>query len=220
MSLKHKLFESRAAYVERIIKAAILEGIYPPGEVLSQEKLADELGVSRTPIREALLNLERDGFVKIEPCVGTIVNHFQPKDLLDIYTIRFELEPLAIRLAFNNIGPREIEKLRANIAESQSRLEAEDFIGSIELNREFHRMIYQYSNNDYLMQILTDLSNKLVCCATTHAIVCREINIEAHSKILEAIEKGEKQQACEIMRLHLEHSMESAMETLANNSQF
>jgi DNA-binding GntR family transcriptional regulator len=121
--------------VREQLQHAILEGVLKPGERLRAEALAQRYGTSRTPVREALLQLEAQGLVEVEPNRGAVVRPFERADLLDLYAVRALLEPAAAARAALRIAPQDIDRLEAlcNDAADVDRLIAD--------NEEFHRII-------------------------------------------------------------------------------
>jgi DNA-binding GntR family transcriptional regulator len=132
-----------------LIRAAIVEGRLQPGERLKEERLARELGVSRTPIREALLFLEAEGTVVLQPNRGATVRRFTPEEIRDAYDLRALLEGHAARRAAERIGPGELDAL----AESCARFEALQAGEVAELAREnhlFHHTILEAAGSERL----------------------------------------------------------------------
>ena len=130
-----------APRVRDLLEEAILEGDLKPGERLRAEALAQRFGTSRTPIREALLQLEAQGLVEVEPNRGAVVRSFDRDDLLDLYQLRALLEPRAAALATPRISEQDIEALHALC-------EAEDQIAA---NEAFHRIILEAAGSPRLL---------------------------------------------------------------------
>src|SRR3954452_7665921 len=105
--------------VREQLQHAILEGVLKPGERLRAEALAQRYGTSRTPVREALLQLEAQGLVEVEPNRGAVVRAFDRADLLDLYEVRALLEPAAAARAATRIDRAGIERLRRNCDEAE-----------------------------------------------------------------------------------------------------
>ena len=126
------------------LQHAILEGVLQPGERLRAEALAQRFGTSRTPVREALLQLEAQGLVEVEPNRGAVVKAFDAADLLDLYELRALLEPAAAARAATRIEPDEIEQLQALTDEDAS---PERQMAS---NEQFHRIIVEAARSPRL----------------------------------------------------------------------
>ena len=103
MSLANQVFET--------IEKNILNGVYPPGDVLSESRLSEELGVSRTPIREALTKLETEKLISTTP-MGAVVLGITDKDVKDMFQVKLHLDPLALKMAAANISDEALDKLQ------------------------------------------------------------------------------------------------------------
>ncbi|NLC69269.1 MAG: GntR family transcriptional regulator [Clostridiaceae bacterium] len=135
----------------------IINGKYQPGEYIMETKLASELGVSRTPIREALKQLELEGLVKSEPGKGVVVQGISSKDIEDIYTIRMVIEGLAARWAAQNITGEELEKLREILEmEEFYTMKGESVHNLIRLDSRFHDVVFKASKSRPLIYILSN----------------------------------------------------------------
>lgn len=143
------------AYQE--IKQAILSQKLKSGDPLNERTLAEELGISRTPIREALHLLEREGWVVTEPCRGTWVKEITLKDIAEVYQMRTALEELAVELAINQLNEQRESELR-ELLEQQMTLDNQmDIEAFTQLDLEFHLYLAQISGNDRLYQALKGL---------------------------------------------------------------
>src|SRR5215216_1285768 len=152
---------TRTDYVYRKLKDLISEGTYPPGSVLTEQTLARELGVSRTPIREATRRLEADGCVTTIPGRGALVRSLSAQDLEEIFVVREELEALALRLAISNIPSSELEAMERDMVSRSAELKRdepqarEDLISEVET---FHAVLNRYCGNRLLARQLRSLS--------------------------------------------------------------
>jgi DNA-binding GntR family transcriptional regulator len=129
------------------LRDAILDGRLRPGQRLRAETLAIELGTSRTPVREALVALEGEGLVEVEPRRGAVVRSFHADDLLDLYEVRAVLEPHAAARAAERIRPEAIDRLRANCREAEA-IDADGTEAAerlIALNVELHGIVLEAS---------------------------------------------------------------------------
>jgi len=172
------------------MKDAIITGKLKPGERLMEVQLAEKLGVSRTPVREAIRKLELEGLVVMVPRKGAYVADLDAKDLLNVLEVRSSLEGLAASLAAERITEEEIDKLKRIVEEFQKKIEEGDNEGLIKLDKEFHDLIFAASRNDKLIQVMNNLQEHV------HRFRVRYINEEKkakkiyqeHKKITEAIE--------------------------------
>lgn len=116
--------------------------------------------MSRTPVREAFRRLEREGFVRVEPCVGTIILGLEPRDVIEIYAIRGALEGLAVRFAVPKIDDKQISLLQEYLDEIDNLASSEadfDYCKVAVLNRLFHHDIYRMCGNQRLTDIIEHL---------------------------------------------------------------
>lgn len=132
------------------LRQAIVDGDYLPGQRLTEDRLAEDFGVSRNPIREALRVVEAEGFVLILPRRGAVVASPTPETLADIFAVRARLEPLAARLAAERATPADVAALRALLDRARQATEDEDFPAVADLNSQFHAQVIEISGNKWL----------------------------------------------------------------------
>lgn len=148
-SLRNKVF--------KYIKSQIINGGYGPGETLLESKLADELGVSRTPIREAIRLLEMEGLVETTTKKGTNVLGISQQDVEDIYTIRQLVEGLAARWAAERLTPAELKELHKTYELMEFYAQRHEVEEIAELDNKFHQMIYEAAGSKILYLTLRNL---------------------------------------------------------------
>ncbi len=139
------------------LRSAILEGRYQPGEWLRQEKLAQELGVSQMPVREALKELAAEGLIEHVPYRGVRVIEFSREDVSDLYEHRAFLEGRAAFSAAQNINTDEMSELERIFDEMQANSAPERVTTYRELNRRFHQIIFTASRREYLIRTLNQM---------------------------------------------------------------
>lgn len=137
------------------IQNDILNGVYEPGESLIETRLSEELGVSRTPVREALRQLELEGLVQSIPNRGVRVKGVSAKDIQDIYTIRMLIEGLAARWAAEKITPGEMEELKEAVDLEEFFTRRNDYSHLMKLDSRFHDIIFKASKSKPLMHTLS-----------------------------------------------------------------
>ena len=136
------------------LKKGILTGQYPPGSVMNERKLSEEMGISRTPIREGLQMLARDGWLQMETYKGAVVREFDPHYMWELIRIRYALELSAVEDAVRNMtdeGLRRLRQIQENQREDLLNYNVDEFIRH---DREFHSCIYEMSLNRELMNAL------------------------------------------------------------------
>lgn len=189
------------------IRARILSGEIVSGERLRQESLATEFGVSRTPVREALRQLQSGGLVIVQPNRGAIVHGPSPGEIRDAYAVRAELEGFAAELAVMHIHDGELDRLREAEAHFRHSLESvieqrrtgdatEPWSSESEwerANNVFHQVIQEAAGNGQLLAAIAHLHRSfprhLTWSALSRSSHSLEVNIEEHHRILEAIEQ-------------------------------
>ena len=212
---------SRSVGIVERLRALILTGEYGPDERLIEEQLAERLGVSRTPVRQALTMLEAEGLVEIAPNRGATVCSFSIEDVWDIYDLRAVLEGHAARRAAGRIERDELERLEELAGEMEGlpgRFDdhEEEIRTLVALNQEFHGTIVQASRNRRLEHLINrtvqlPLMFKAFFWYTPHE---RTISNRYHRQILESLENGDADRAEIIMREHVYEGRDFVMGAL------
>lgn len=194
------------------LRDAIRRGILEPGERLMEVQLADELGISRTPVREAIRKLEQEGYVIMMPRRGTYVSDVSVSDVKEIFEIRSALESLATGLAARRIEPEELETLQNLLIEIEGYIKKNDIDKIVETDIKFHGLLYQVSRNERLVAIISNLKEQLARFRTLSMSYPGRLQetLEEHSDMVEAIANGDVSAA----RDAAEHHMERAEKTL------
>lgn len=143
------------------IRENILSGKYAPNEELKEKTIGEELGVSRTPVREALRQLELEGLVSIIPNKGAYVVGITPKDMQDIYEIRCRLEGLCARWAAINITKEQLDELEEIVFRADFHVKKGNAEQLVELDNQFHKTLYEAANSKELERILSDFHHYL-----------------------------------------------------------
>lgn len=143
------------------LREAIIIGELRPGERLMEVQLAEKMGVSRTPVREAIRKLELEGLVDMIPRKGAHVAELSIKDIMDVLEVRASLDGLATALASERITDDELKELKHINSQFSSYIEKENLNGSIKKDAEFHDIIYKASRNDKLIAILNNLREQV-----------------------------------------------------------
>lgn len=149
-----------AAYVVETIRQSILKGHYPLGERLDQKAIAEELGVSLVPVREALRILEGERLVKVYPHRGVFVMEATLDDMVELYRIREALEGLATQLAVPNLTEKSLDELAAIVDGMKQSTASGDYDRLLALNRKFHFVMYAASQQPLLLELIEGLWNR------------------------------------------------------------
>ncbi len=142
------------------LRESILNGDLRPGERLMEISLAEQLGVSRTPVREAIRKLEKEKFVEMLPRKGAYVADLTAKDILDVLEMRINLEGFAAALAAERMTDGEISLLEASLKDFQDAVSRQDRLIMVEKDNEFHDRIFQATKNNKLIEIVKDLHDQ------------------------------------------------------------
>ncbi len=186
--------------VQDAIRAAIVAGRYPPGDRLLEDQLAQELDVSRNPVREALQALATEGFVVIEPRRGARVARVSPERARELFEVREALEGLAARLAAQRRTPAQLAALQAIVAEG-ARLVAAGLLGELpEMNNRFHLALHDAGGNAMLRDVLGRLSPVITWVYARRIAERSTHSWSEHAGIVDAIAAGDgdlaHQRAC------------------------
>ncbi|OFE18697.1 hypothetical protein BA895_00370 [Humibacillus sp. DSM 29435] len=181
--------EPVAEAVYRHVRDAIVDGAYPADAQLVQEQVADQLGVSRTPVREALNRLAAEGLVTWVPRSGYTVNALTDADITDVFEVRQSLEVLALRHACGQLNRTQAAKVRVLIAEMDE-ADPTDAAAQFELNRLFHQAMVEPCRNRYLLGLLDQLWSNPVSRRITGSYIHDARNVarmvQEHEQILQA----------------------------------
>ena len=188
------------------LREAILKGELKPGERLMELQLASKLGVSRTPIREAIRMLEQEGLAVTIPRRGAEVARMTEKDMKDVLQIREVLDELAVRLACDNITKEEIKELEKQMLQFENSTKQGDIKKIAEADVAFHDTIYHAAGNAKLVTMLDNMREQIYRYRVEYL---KDENayptlIQEHRKILELLEKHEKEKVIEVMKVHVE----------------
>ena len=198
------------------LRQAILRGELKPGERLMEIQLANKLGVSRTPIREAIRKLELEGLVLMIPRKGAEVADISEKSLRDVLEVRKALEELAVQLACDKITKEEIEDLKKAAEDFKKILKSRDITEIAEADVRFHDIIFMATDNQKLVQLLNNLREQMYRYRLEYIKdkSAHQHLIDEHNKIIEAMEKGNVEAAAEAIKLHVENQEENILKNI------
>jgi len=210
-SLRGRIYDS--------IRNDILNGRYAQNTELKETAIGSELGVSRTPVREALRQLELEGLVTIIPNRGAYVNRITAKDVEDIYTIRSMLEGLCARWATENITEDQLDKIEETLCLSEYHTQKENYEKLYELDSLFHEQLYAASNSRILKHVLSDFHDyvKNVRRVTIASQTRSVKSTEEHRAIFEAIRAKNPDKAEKLAKQHIKRTIESIQVYGLNN---
>lgn len=198
------------------LREAILRGELKPGERLMEIRLANKLGVSRTPIREAIRKLELEGLVLMIPRKGAEVAQITEKSLRDVLEVRRALEDLAVQLACLRMSLQTLEDLKAAAKAFEEILGDEDITAVAEADVKFHDVIYMATDNQRLISLLNNLREQMYRYRVEYLKKkeCHKQLLWEHQEIIRAIEAGEIDVATQVTKQHIDNQVEAVSDTL------
>ena len=196
---------SLSAQVSEVIIEGLLEGRLRPGDRLVENDLVGLLGVSRSPVREALTELASSGVVVREPGRGGRIREWTQKDLQDLFGVRCELEGYAARLAATRASLEYRSRAEKMIARMRKAAPKDDFMAMIELDLEFHQILWELAGNQLLQQVLEGLSQQFRFFLTLNWKFHGGLDDvpNNHEKLLEAVMSGDPKIAEHAMQNHV-----------------
>ena len=210
LTLQQDDFLPLRTVVFNTLRDAILRGELTPGERLMEIPLAQKLGVSRTPVREAIRMLEQEGLAVTYPRRGAQVAKMSEKDLDDVLEIREVLDTLAISLACDNMTDEDLNRLEAAVVDFEEATKGGDVRAVVRRDEEFHNIIYECSQNIRLRTILNNLKEQMyrfrfeyVKAPATYPTLIKE-----HREILCALRARNKSQVVKLTKTHLVNQTE------------
>ncbi|NTX26749.1 GntR family transcriptional regulator [Burkholderia pyrrocinia] len=212
--VKKTMSATQGAYVE--LKRRILEGELAEGSPIRQDDVAAKLGVSKIPVREALMRLQSEGLVKFTPNIGAVVATLTVMDYIEMLDMRLALECRALELAVPNMASVDIVRARELLSAYHSAMTDQEWS---DLNAEFHDTLYAPANRPRLLATIHSVQEHMgrllrlrVTMAAQH-----ERSHEEHVKLLEACERGDVKDAVRLLRKHIEQTQREVQGYFRNN---
>ena len=202
--------------VFQTLRQAILRGELKPGERLMEIHLAQKLGVSRTPVREAIRKLELEGLVLMIPRKGAIVAEITVQDLEDVLEVRMALEELAVKIACKRITQEQLEEIKRRSAEFCKPLYGDDVAACAQADMTFHDAIYEATGNRRLVQILNNLREQMyryrreyLKDRQSHSLLVKE-----HEEIVQGLTERDADRALRVTNSHIERQRDYIIQQL------
>jgi DNA-binding GntR family transcriptional regulator len=207
---------SKKEFAYQKIKEKILNNILKPGTILNERELCDDLNISRTPIREALLKLANDGLIEILPNRGAFVSNITYEMITESYSIREVLEGLAARLFCICATDEEINDLQEKLFLLEESYRNNDIENFVKYDKEFHNIILIGSKNKKLKGIMENIKNQVerITNLTKKDFKRAEITLDHHKKIFAEIQKHNPVEAENLMKIHINDSKEYHIKNL------
>lgn len=202
------------------LRQAILRGELKPGTRLMEVQLANKLGVSRTPIREAIRKLELEGLVLMIPRKGAEVAEITEKNMQDVLEVRKALEELSIELACDRITKEQIIDLKIAAKAFERTLDTGDVTKIAEADVKFHDIIYAATDNRRLINLLNNLREQMYRLRVEYLKEpeCFPQLIDEHNRLIRSIETGAKEEAKEIIDVHIDNQVQTVLVMIREHS--
>lgn len=201
------------------IRQAIISGEFPAGMRLMELQLAEEMGVSRTPVREAIRKMELEGLVVMIPRRGAYVADISIKDINEVYEIRTALDVLAAGLAAERIDDDEIKEMKQLLDADKPLVAAKDYPKIIENDTAFHDVIYKASRNKRCMNIISNLREQITAIRGRSMPYPGRLEtmLKEHENIYEAIAQRSVDKAQKAVRTHMENAERTLLKVIEAN---
>ena len=198
------------------LKRIILNGQVNPGEKIKEGEIAKALGISRTPVREAINRLEKEGFIEIFPQRGAFVVQFSEKDVFELFLIRENLEGLAASMVAKNVSEGGLAKLESCIEGFQEPFSEKDIQRYAREDLKFHQTIVTLSEARRLISLISTLHDHIrIFRLTTRGLSARmKSSLEEHKGIIEAVRARDPEEAERRMRHHIRNVRDGVMENI------
>ncbi len=213
-SIEQPLQLARLAY--EALRDSILSGHLAPGNIVNEMALAKELGISRTPVREALLELSSQGLVEILPRKGIRIKYFTERDVNEVCDIRELIELAVVEGLARKSAGRSLKRLESALEQQRQAVTDGDMVGFLEADRRFHMALTGLTDNRRLRKILENLGDLIHVMGKeglTRAGRVAEV-LDEHLNVVDCIKQGKIGEAKEAMRLHLQKSRNAILEGL------
>lgn len=202
------------------LRDAIVSGDLKPGERLMEVTLAEKMGVSRTPVREAVRKLEVEGLVTMTPRKGTHVAELSVKDIMDVLEVRAALDKLATELAASRIRPDNLRHLESIHKQYIAHLQKENLQGAIKKDVEFHEVIYHASGNNKLMNVAANLREQVY---RFRVLYMRDFSnaedvLTEHEQILKSLSERDSALAGQLAKDHIVHQQETIIQRVEKHT--
>ena len=208
-NLKIEGYELLNQKVYRVLKESIVKGFLEPGTKLLENRIAEEMQVSRTPVREAMQKLVAEGFVKTTPNQTMVVTEVSPEDVKEVLQIRGVLEGLAARIAAKKINRQEIDELGKLVAQMSLHVTEENLSFYCKVDDEFHDLILNICGNKWIIQIRDNLGSfiyrfRIKSLSVPGRLKC---SLKEHQAIMEALKKHDSVEADRLSQVHMENTI-------------
>jgi len=203
--------------VYQILKTEIVKRFLEPGTKLLENKIAEELHVSRTPVREAMQKLVAEGLIKMNPNQTMVVTEVSHEDIKEVLQIRGVLEGLAASIAAGKINRQEIDELEKIVAKMSLYVTEENLSSYCKVDDEFYDLILHVCGNNWIIKIRENLGNfiyrfRVKSLSVPGRLKC---SLEEHRKIMESLKKHNSAEADRLSQVHIENTLINILKNVA-----
>jgi len=199
-----------------MLRDQIVGGRIPPGSKLAEREVAELLGISRAPVRDALLELEKEGLVVTKPN-GRYVIELGKQDIRELYQVRLALEKLAVELATQNNSPEKIAALLATQKEMQKAVESQDRSAYIRCDVETHCLIWQQANSRHLLRMLSSMIGPVFMFVANNAEAFDwNETLDLHDELVTRIISGDTHAAVKSIERHLDNALHRSLQVFGD----
>lgn len=202
---------------EEILRDMIVTGVLAPGERLNEVALAESIGISRGPLREAIKALAGQGYLTMEVHRGAFVKKWEPREIVDLYELRSALEIYSVRLVVDRASDSDLQALAARLDEEEDRIrrsveQSEPYVSELD----FHEQLVTLGGNQAIRDTLADANHKLFLALrpTSHSAARRTHAVIAHREVLDVVRARDEEGAVALMKDHLFDSMNNSLSVL------
>ncbi|RLB91264.1 MAG: hypothetical protein DRH26_08275 [Deltaproteobacteria bacterium] len=207
--------ESLAKMAYEAIRQSILSGQWLVGELYNEKAIAADLGISRTPVREALLELASQDLIIFMPRRGLMLNRFTRSDVDEIFELRKAIELASVEKIANTSPMPDLLAIEESLLNQRKAVRQKDYIAFMGADRMFHTSFSTLTGNRRIISILENIRDMIhVMGVNALSLEGRAVKvIEEHQEIFKAVKKGNTEEACRVMAYHLDQSMEAVKES-------
>jgi DNA-binding GntR family transcriptional regulator len=200
--------------VTDLIRQAIIEGRLPAGSELNQAQIAEELGISRGPLREAMGQLEQEGLISSIPYKGVVITSLSPHYVQELYSLRSVLESFAVTRAIAYATPKDIQTLKKYVKEMRQAAKEKDHLKLVEIDLAFHRLIVDMAQHDLLKKSWIPMEMGVKRCLYARHQIYQSLDevVGSHPSLIEAIQTKNVEDATRIVQQHILDASEKICE--------
>ena len=220
-SLKIEGYELLSKKVYRVLKSKITKGSFEPGSKVLEGRIAEQMGISRTPVREAIRELAAEGFVTLSPNQGVVVRSVSAESIREVLQIHSVLEGLAARLSCEVINEEDLKELENYVNKMEKFANKRDSSAYSEVDLKFHELIVNTCRNKRLIQMRKNISDQAQRCRISSLRIPRRLkeSLEEHQKILEAFKTKDSKKTERVNQKHIENALKNILNNVVEKKE-